>query len=273
MPPAPEICQARCPVRPQEVLRNAESHSAAQSDRHIRIAGEIKKDLERERQQADPGAERPGLREIAVHRTPQASHRIRQQHFFRKPGAEPPQAFPGLAEFRFRMRDQLLLQVRIAHDGSGHQLREQGQVNAEGHKVLLDFCISPVYIDHIGHRLESEKRDSGRQHRRVKTGLHPRDPVPGIHEETGILEPDQRQQVQHDQEDQHCPGWFSFPGHPLHSAPVQHHAPGDQQQPGRIPPSIKKQGCRQEERHPQPGRQHPVSEQHARHEQEQESKR
>ena len=54
---------------------------------------------------------------------------------------------------------QLRNELRGAHDGAGHQLREERKVKAEIQEVLHRLDALPLHV----HRLESEEGDSHRQ--------------------------------------------------------------------------------------------------------------
>ena len=63
----------------------------------------------------------------------------------------------------------LVLDVGVAHDGAGHQLREHGDVHAEVQRILLHLHLAAVDIHHVGDGLQGEERDADRQ-RQVQLG-------------------------------------------------------------------------------------------------------
>ena len=272
MPSPPEFRQALRAVWPVEVFREGESHGLAQSQRHIRISGEIKKDLEGERHQSQPGANRPGVRQSAADASPEPAHGIRQQQLFRQADGKPVQSVPHRRVADLRRVLQLGFQVGVPDDRAGHQLREHAQVHAEQHELPLDLCVAAVYVDQVGHSLERKKRNAGRQQRRVLHQAHAGQRRQRFVQERGIFEPSQRQQVKHNQYRQDHLLFFMEPIHQQGAGIVQDHDIEQQDQPGRHSPSVKHQGGAEQERPLRPVRQEPVPEQHRGHEKQQERK-
>ena len=60
---------------------------------------------------------------------------------------------------------QLPVDVAVADDRSGDELREERDVGAEGDVILLRVGVEPVHVDHVGERLERIERDpDGERH-------------------------------------------------------------------------------------------------------------
>ncbi len=53
---------------------------------------------------------------------------------------------------------ELLVHILVFDDGARDQLREHGDIGAEGDDVLLHVRVSPVDVDKVTHRLEGVER-------------------------------------------------------------------------------------------------------------------
>ena len=58
---------------------------------------------------------------------------------------------------------QLLHKLHGAHDGTGHQLGEEAQVEAEVQEVPDGLDLPPLHVHDVAHRLEREKGNAHRQ--------------------------------------------------------------------------------------------------------------
>lgn len=117
--------------------------------------------------------------------------------------AEQPQAL-GEALQRGAAVVDLVLDVGVAHDGAGHQLREHGDVHAQVQRVLLHLHLAAVDIHHVGDGLQGEERDADGQ-RQVQLGdeLLTQRPVHVLGQKALVLVEPEHEQI--DRERRHEP--------------------------------------------------------------------
>lgn len=160
MPPAPEVGHRYRGIGVIEILLVFKPHHESHADGHVRIAGEVKINLQRIRQHSDPragGTEHGNLR--GKQAVAQGRAGVRNDDLFRQPHNKSIQ--PAInAVRRFHPVRQLLFNVRIADDGAGDELRKRAQINRHDKNVLLRRHLVPVDIDNVAHDLEGEKTDT-----------------------------------------------------------------------------------------------------------------
>ena len=193
VPAAPEIGDAAADIGIVEVFGEAEAEHVAQADGHIGIAGEVKIDLQGVEQNTTP---------VAQHRVAGVGEEILagqtagvgEYHFFCKTYHEAPQTGVDLGNGDTAVL-HLLFHFHIPHDGSGHQLGEQADIQQHLAESELGLTLAPVNIDDIGHGLEGVEADAQRQgdlrHRNIQAG----DGVQGLHHKAGVLKHAQQGQI------------------------------------------------------------------------------
>ncbi len=163
MPAPPEFAHRLRDVRIVEILENAKSEHAHQSDGHVRVSGEIEVDLQRvanETQPSDRCGELGGRDgEDLVCDAPQ---RIGHEHLFAQAEDEAPGSLGDVAEAPLA-RDDLTGDVLVSDDRSGDELREEKNIEREGAYPALRRRVPASYVDQVRKRMEGEKRDSERQ--------------------------------------------------------------------------------------------------------------
>ena len=149
VPPAPELRHAQREVRTAEVLRQVEAEHPADADGHERIAPEVKIELERVRERGHPRQRRrEALKTDRGHIAPEAAELVGEQDLERHAEHEQLQPVHRLPQ-RHIARAELRLQLRIARDRAGDELREHGQVCAERKQRALRRDGAAVDIDEI----------------------------------------------------------------------------------------------------------------------------
>jgi hypothetical protein len=148
-----------------EILRKPEAQHGTQPDGHVRIAAEIEIDLQRVRDDSDPGDEG---RELAG-RQPERmvgknTHAVGDHDLFGEAVAESDRAILHRLD-RDRPPDHAILDFDVTHDGTGDELRKAGVVHAEVDQRSGGAYAALEDVDDVGDRLEGEKRDAGRQRR------------------------------------------------------------------------------------------------------------
>ncbi len=146
-----------------EVFREVKAKHVSQTDRHIGISAEVIIDLECKCDDAQP---RSHDRLLTVRQHGDLfidlADIVGKQYFFCQTAQESAYSFGELCRAD-GTAVQLLVDIRIAHDRSGDQLGEHGDIGTEAHQALLGICLFSVQIDRIGHRLECIKADADRQ--------------------------------------------------------------------------------------------------------------
>ena len=212
--------------------------------------GEVIVDLHQIRARGDPRADNRQLRglqrECRIHQQSQIvgeDQLLAEAHH--KPLAthrEVRQIFPAIGDF--------LGHRLIAHDGTGNQLREEGDVQADANQVLLHLSIAPVHVDDIAHRLEREKRYANGQcdFRHRKLQAKPRAHVG--QQERQIFEHAQHPQIVHDHQRHGDPGLPPVGAHLVHpeaKQPVEHNGEQHDKHKRRLSPCIEQQAHNRQE--------------------------
>ena len=181
-----------------EVLAEMEAEHPAEADGHVAVTAEIVVDLHQIRDGADPGGrDVQYLRTSAENGVRGGAHRVGDQDLLAQADGKAPQAGGDLLPVR-GARIDLMRYIPVPDDGSGDQLGEEGDVQKDLRVVLLGRHLSAVYVDHVGQRLEREKRDADRQ---GYGGDPEREAGQGVqvgHEEPGVFEHRQDAQIDRD---------------------------------------------------------------------------
>ena len=202
MPAPPEICDRAGNIRIVEVFREGEAEHPAKTNRHVRIAGKIKVDLEGIGKSAQPCRQR-GQRSWRNRRRllPQLSDAVGQQHFFDNAAQEAPRsrvkALPG-----FTAVLQCIAYIDVPHDRPRDELREHCHITAEGDDVPLRGAVAAVNIDGIGKGLKGVKRDADGQCDPWHGQGEREQSVDRFHQQSGILEKAEQPKVDGQRGDQ-----------------------------------------------------------------------
>ena len=197
MPSAPKISNTGGSIRIIEVFQEMEAEHFPHTDGHIAVAAEIIINLQPIGQGRKPRFRhgQPGVhlrkKGICRHR-----HGIGNQHLFRKPDNKPAKAVRHLLRRRGTL-SQLCGNVAVAHDGSGNQLREKGDIQQQIKKVILNQFFVPVRINGVRHDLEREKRYTNRQCNLRHRNCKPQNGIDTLDKKAHILKSEQCDNVQY----------------------------------------------------------------------------
>ena len=163
MPSAPKFGDRGGDVRIVKVFQKVETEQLAQADGHIRVAGEIKKDLKRVGKSAHPGIEDASLgighgKYGVCHQR----HIVGKNDLFRKACDEALHTVGKIVK-GFLPAVDLIGNGLIADNGAGHQLRKKGDVKADVLRLFLNFGGAAVHVNGIRHGLEGKEGDAQRQ--------------------------------------------------------------------------------------------------------------
>ena len=249
VPPAPELRDRLRNEGHIEVFQKVEAEHAPKSDGHIGIAGKIVVHLHEIGAGGDPAEGHADLTlRQHVHRVHQPGQGVGEDRFLGKAQHEAPYALAEIVRSLRAARD-LLRHGLIPHDGAGDELREERDVQAHVHQVLLGPAPAPVHVDHVAHGLEGEKRYAdGQRDLRVRDVR----PEKGVHVPDGeirVFEHPQHAHVERDAQDEQrlfAPG----PGGAFVDAegqkPVHHNAAHHHQHELRFAPGIEQQAHHRE---------------------------
>ena len=163
MPPPPEFGDAPGDIGVVEVAHELKAQHPSQAYRHIRIAGEVKVDLDGKGQHAQPG---PGHGQVprrhGLVALPQHAHVVGDEHLFSQADDEHLDAGGKLLHGAGPAVD-LISQILVFDDRAGDQLGEQGNEGAEVDQRPLGPGVPPVDIDGVAHGLEGVKGDADGQ--------------------------------------------------------------------------------------------------------------
>ena len=163
VPPAPELRHAQREVRAAEVFRQMEAKHPADADGHERVAPEVEIELERIRERGHPRQRRrEALKADRGHIAPEAAELVGEQDLERHAEHEQLQPVDRLPQ-RHIACAELRLQLRIARDRAGDELREHGQVRAECEQRALRRDRAAVDVDEIAAGRKRVKANADRQ--------------------------------------------------------------------------------------------------------------
>ena len=157
MPSAPEIRDGHSGIRVVKVFGKCKSQKPPEPDRHVRVSAEVEIELQGIGEGPRPGGEcRQGGGGQGGDLGKEAAENICKKDLFGKSLHKEEKTQPHLHEID-GMVLQLLLDVLIAHDRPGDQLREHGDIETEVRDGALRFDFPPVHVDHIGQGLKGVK--------------------------------------------------------------------------------------------------------------------
>ena len=194
MPAPPELRDAPRDVGIVEILQKVEAEHPPEADGHIGIGRKIEVDLEGVGHRAQPREEHRG-HNGGKGRVRDPRHGVRQQHLLAEAEEEAHRAGGKFGDGLMPLVD-LLRDGGVAHDGTGDELREKGDVERELERVALHRGVAAVDVDDVAQALKGEERDAdGQRHLR-----HRNDRQQGVEhlaEEARVLEPAQQRKPQH----------------------------------------------------------------------------
>ena len=201
VPPPPELSDGTGLIGIVEVLQEVEPEEMPQADGHVRVAGEVKIDLERVRDGADPRRDRCGVRH-GGDVLPDGAHLVGDEHLLAQTDHQPLQTLAGLAH-RLPPVLQVVGHRLVLHDRPRDQLGEQRYIRAEVHDVPLGRYQPPVHVDGIAHGLEGVEGDTDGQQQPQRRDGCAQQTVQVADGKIRVLEKAQDRQVSHHRDDQH----------------------------------------------------------------------
>ena len=199
MPALPELADVLGEVGEVEVARQVIAEDAGAADGHVRVAGEVAVDLDGigvGHQQQGPGAVGVGR---GVHGVDEDAEVVGQHDLLEQAEGEVLHA-----EGESLRRDGPLLvelgdEIPGLDDGSGHELREEGDVQRGPHEIALGRYLAAGDVDGVAERLEGIEGDADGQEDAQRPGAgDAEERAEGVDEEVEVLEHAEDQQRQHD---------------------------------------------------------------------------
>ena len=237
MPALPELGDVAGEVGQVKVGGEVIAQAARRADGHVRIAGEVKVNLQRigdygQRHRA--GAVRAHAGEHRIHEYGEV---VRQHRLFQHAEEHLRQAAGNAraagAAFLFKLRQKF----RGLDDRPGHQLREKGDVERELHRVVAGGQRAAVDVDGVAQALEGVKGDAHRQYDVQRAVLDVEKRAEAVEKEVRVLEI-----KQHRQRHAHAHGQYgAAPGAFFHGQPRQvGHRREQQHQSAKapVPPAV-----------------------------------
>ena len=163
VPAPPEFSDGPGDIGIVEVAQEIKAQHPPQAHSHIGIAREVKIELEGEGQDAQPSPCRGELRcGHGLVGVPEHAEIIGQKDLFRQTHHKDLHTGGKLLRGVGAVL-QLIVQVLVLDDGTGDELREEGDKGAEGNDVLLAPGVPSVDVDGIAHGLEGVEGDADGQ--------------------------------------------------------------------------------------------------------------
>ena len=160
MPAAPEVGDGGAAVGVREVLGEVEAHAAAQADGHVRVAGEVEVDLQGEGDDAYPGAPHGELADaVGQEHGRDLGEHVGQDHLLAQAEQEAVYSV-GHVGGRDVSVVEFVCHRAVAHDGTGDELREHGDVQQQVHEAALRRALAPVDVHQVGDGLEYVEADA-----------------------------------------------------------------------------------------------------------------
>ena len=194
MPAPPELRDAPRDIGVIEILQKVEAEHSPEADGHIGIGGEIEVDLEGVRHRAQPREEHRG-HNGGKGRIRDPRHGVRQQHLFAEAEEKAHRAGGEFGDGLMPLVD-LLRDGGVAHDGTGDELRKEGDVKRELERVALHRSVAAVHVDDVAQALKGEEGDADGQ-RYLRHRNDRQQSVEHLTEEARVLEPAQQRKPQH----------------------------------------------------------------------------
>ena len=232
-----------------EVFRQPDVEHESKPNGHVRVAGEVEVQLQRESQRGAPGvAEHDGGRAVEDRCHPRAEG-VRNHHLLEQTDGEDEQ--PGgqiaLGEDKGIRRRELRDELFETDDRAGDQMRKETDEEAVAEEVVL-AGVSVIGVHQVSDLLECEEGNGEREHEgwQLPTGAERH--ADGVDQEVAVLEIAQQPQVHGNPERQQATRRLgrcaAFPRAPLQERP-QREVEQDRKQNQRnelpVPPRIERQ--------------------------------
>ena len=193
MPAPPEVRHGAGKIRIVEILREREAEHPPEADGHVAVARKVKINLQQITHGPEPRTEHRcvpgGGHQLAQH--------IGKQDLFAQTDGKAPRACTDVLEAE-APRVQLGLDIGIADDRPGDELREQADERGERREVPLRPDVPAVDVDGVAHGLERIKADAKRQAHACQRQGKAEQAVHRRQEEVGVFEKAEQPEIQKD---------------------------------------------------------------------------
>ncbi len=165
VPAPPELGDVHRLERRVEVLGEAEAEQERQPDGHVGVAGEVEVQLQRVAERRAPGRDQPERVVPGEQRVDRRRDLVGEQQLLREAAGEEEDARRGEPRRQPRRQPgELRLDVGVAHDRAGDEVREHRHERRVVHDVLRRPAHAAVHVDRVRHRVEGVERDADREH-------------------------------------------------------------------------------------------------------------
>ena len=164
MPATPELLRIHGLIGRIEVLGQIETHQHGHAGSDVRVAGKVCIDLqgiaEKGRQVLEAAVHQGILKHAVCEVDGQV---IGQDELFQQAVHNPEDGYSKPASAEVIRLVQLLHKFHGPHDGTGHQLGEKAEIEAEIQEIPHGLYLPSLHIHHIAHGLEGEEGNAYRQ--------------------------------------------------------------------------------------------------------------
>ena len=243
MPALPEFRNRLAGKGMTEVFVKMKAEHAAEADRNIGIAAEIKVDVQGIGNHGIPCTEHgePGdvLAEEGIDNYPEV---VGDDDLFREADDHAQRALAQVVHRCAAVVD-FILDHAVADDRACDKLREQRDIKKEFRIVLLYVYGFPVAVEHIGDGLKGVKADADRQCDLRYRNAGAENTVDVLNEESAVLEDEQKQDIQRDaaRYGELCPLCLPVFFNLQADEPVECGAEKKQEDPKRLTPRVEDQ--------------------------------
>lgn len=166
VPASPKIGNRRRMVGIVEIVRKIDPKDLCASDRDIHITGKIAINLESEKHRRYDKHHTLIIMRVVVNRIDQMRQAISDNHFFKQPQQDQPQAASNTLVVECNILPQLWQNVRAFRYRSSYKMREQRDKQGKQPK-MFPRRLAPVDINDISGGLKREKRYPDREYQVV----------------------------------------------------------------------------------------------------------
>ena len=160
MPPAPELRDRAGEEGRAEILHQPEAHHPGRAHRHVGVAGEVTVELDGEGRCGAYELKRAIVAGGGEYRAHQHGQPVGQDRLLESAPEEADQAHPEVVVVEWVLLPTLGEEVPGPVNGTGDQLREEGDEEGIGHKAPLGRNFAPVDVHNVARRLEQVKGDA-----------------------------------------------------------------------------------------------------------------
>ena len=245
MPAAPKFCHGFGHIGVIKVFNEVKAKNLTQTDGHIRIAGEIKVDVQHKANGVHPVEHHRGFGRFPENREHQCNV-VCNDDFLAQ--ADQEAAHTQISLFQcMGTALQLPCHVNVAHNRTGNQLRKQRNVSTKSNRVLLCGHIVAVHINGIAQALEGVEADADGQCQLQQLHIQTGQFVEVVNKEVCVFEHTQRREAQRNRYDQ--PDSFPALGGRLSNSqtaqPEHQNRANHQKYIHRLSPTVKQQAKQQ----------------------------